>query len=241
MVVIYKFQGTFMYDFIGGFHGDASKFKVILEMLNYQKEGGIYQHPKRKLFLLGDVIDSGTQLAEVLSIIMPMIMKGSAKIIMGDSEFNFLSCLTPHPDFSGEYLKPRPQDHKDLCLEVSNQLSGSEIDKLINFIWNTPLWHKEDLFQAIHACWDIESIAILEKMTFNGKMIAELLYYANQEGGRLYQSMEKILKGFSRETETSLLKPTFLGHLRGMEYEGNLFAYRFDGEGQISSEKVIWI
>lgn len=184
-----------MFDFIGDIHGHATKLKSLLDKLGYKVQSGFYQHPTRKAFFLGDLIDSGPQIQDVLNIVIPMVENGSAKIVMGNHEYNFLSYHTPHPDIPGEYLRSRNENHTNQCIQTLEQLSESEKEKLINFIWEIPLWHEDESFQAVHACWDSESIAVLEKMTFKGKIMMELLVSSNQKGGKLFDAIETVLKG----------------------------------------------
>ena len=184
-----------MYDFIGDIHGHADKLKALLDKLGYRMQGGFYQHPTRKAFFLGDLIDSGPQILEVLNIVLPMIENNAAKIVMGNHEFNFLSYHTPHPDKKGEYLRHRSENHTNQCIKTLEQVLGSDKEKLLNFIWEIPLWHEDESFQAIHACWDTDSLSVLEKMSFKGKIMMELLISSNEKGGRLFDAIEVVLKG----------------------------------------------
>ena len=90
-----------MYDFIGDIHGHANKLKSLLEKLGYKMQGGVYQHPTRKAFFLGDLMDSGLQIQDVLNVVIPMVENDAAKIVMGNHEFNFLSYNTRHPEKEG--------------------------------------------------------------------------------------------------------------------------------------------
>lgn len=45
-----------MFDFIGDIHGYADKLIELLEKLGYTIKNGVYSHPTRKVFFIGDYI-----------------------------------------------------------------------------------------------------------------------------------------------------------------------------------------
>jgi hypothetical protein len=96
-----------MYDLIGDFHGHADDLVQLLERLGYGKRMGCYNHPDRKVIYLGDFIDPGPKIREVLEIVRPMIEDGQALTIMGNHELNALAYHTADPVAPGEYLRRR--------------------------------------------------------------------------------------------------------------------------------------
>ena len=182
------------YDFIGDVHGHASKLKLLLEEMGYRKVGGIYQHPDRKAFFLGDIIDNGPEIAEVVEIVISMVEAGTAKIIMGNHEFNFLAYNTKRRG-SDEYLRPQDKDNTKQCIKTLEQLSPEQKERLLAFIWKIPLWHEEEEFQAIHACWSTEELELLKKMV-PGKLLTEdFLQEAATKKSLAYETVEVLLKG----------------------------------------------
>jgi len=71
-----------MYDLIGDIHGHADELVQLLETLGYQKAQGVYEHPERKVVFLGDFIDRGPQIRQVLEIVRPMVEGGKALAVM---------------------------------------------------------------------------------------------------------------------------------------------------------------
>ena len=67
-----------MYDLIGDIHGHADALEQLLLKLGYQQVNGIYRHPERQVIFLGDFIDRGPKIREVLSIVRPMVEAGHA-------------------------------------------------------------------------------------------------------------------------------------------------------------------
>jgi len=57
-----------MYDLIGDIHGHADHLVDLLKQLEYKKSGDVYHHSSRRVIFLGDFIDRGPKIREVLSI-----------------------------------------------------------------------------------------------------------------------------------------------------------------------------
>jgi hypothetical protein len=86
-----------MYDLIGDIHGHADELVQLLEALGYRKHGRTYVHPERKVIFLGDFIDRGPKIREVLEIVRPMVEQGNALAVMGNHELNALAYHTEDP------------------------------------------------------------------------------------------------------------------------------------------------
>ena len=44
-----------MYDLIGDIHGHANELKALLAKMDYREEDCVWQHPERKVVVLGDL------------------------------------------------------------------------------------------------------------------------------------------------------------------------------------------
>jgi hypothetical protein len=77
-----------MYDLIGDIHGHAAELASLLELLGYERHRGYYSHPARKAVFVGDFIDRGPHIREVLALVRPMVDHGSALAVMRNHEFN---------------------------------------------------------------------------------------------------------------------------------------------------------
>ena len=47
------------YDLIGDVHGCGITLIRLLEQMGYSKKNGVYQHAKRKVVFIGDIVDRG--------------------------------------------------------------------------------------------------------------------------------------------------------------------------------------
>lgn len=75
-----------MYDLIGDIQGHADELVQLLGKLGYRKAQRIYRHPERQVNFLGDFIDRGPQIRQVLEIVRPLIEEGHAQAVMGNHE-----------------------------------------------------------------------------------------------------------------------------------------------------------
>lgn len=154
------------YDLIGDIHGCAQTLQRLLEHLGYQIRAGVYQHPKRKVIFLGDVVDRGPRIREALHLVRDMVERGSAQMILGNHEFNALTYCTPVAPGSNQYLRPHNSANARQIAETLEQFSDypQEWREFLQWFTGMPLFleirHPDtgNLFRAIHACWDQQLI-----------------------------------------------------------------------------------
>ena len=97
------------YDIIPDIHGYHGKLLALLDNLGYRRHGGTHRHPEgRKVVFLGDFIDRGPEIREVLHTVRGMVDAGDAHAIMGNHEYNAICYATP--DGKGGYLKDRAKE-----------------------------------------------------------------------------------------------------------------------------------
>lgn len=79
------------HDVIGDIHGHADELDGLLSTLGYERRNGCHAHPEgRTVFFLGDYIDRGPKIREVLHTVRAMVEGGSALAILGNHEINAL-------------------------------------------------------------------------------------------------------------------------------------------------------
>ncbi|MCK5884805.1 MAG: metallophosphoesterase [Bacteriovoracaceae bacterium] len=189
-----------MYDFIGDIHGYADNLENLLSALGYKEIDGIYQHPERKAFFVGDFIDRGQKIKRTLEIVKSMVDNGKAKAVIGNHEFNYI-CLNL---YKGETpLREHSTKNMDQVKATTSQLKGIET-LYLDWFKTLPLWYEEDSFRVVHACWEQEQIDILKKYTNASNALCEnSLMEHYQEGSELFEAIEVVLKG----PEEPILKP----------------------------------
>ncbi len=83
------------FDLIGDVHGCADELEELLGRLGYAPdEAGVWRHPEgRKVVFLGDLVDRGPRVPDVLRIAMEMVKGGSALCVPGNHDEKLLRWL----------------------------------------------------------------------------------------------------------------------------------------------------
>ena len=185
------------YDIIGDAHGCATKLKNLLRELGYQRDAaGVYRHPERTAVYVGDLVDRGPEQLEVLELVKAMLDAGSAKIVMGNHEFNAIAWATTNP-VTGEPLRPHTDSNRRQHKDFLEQLSEEQRAFWIDWFTSLPLWLDLGGARVVHACWHEPSIdAVLNATGGSGRLSTiEDLVAATTKGHPLYEAVEILLKG----------------------------------------------
>jgi hypothetical protein len=185
-----------MFDLIGDIHGHADELVQVLNALGYEQVGGAYHHPERKVIFLGDFIDRGPQIRQVLEIVRPMIEAGHALAVMGNHELNALAYHTGDLDSPGEYLRRRSPKNEKQHRATLDQLAPHELRSYLEWFRTLPMWLDLDGLRAVHACWDERSMALIDRAHQGpGGTTTEFLHLACRKGNPLFGPVEVVLKG----------------------------------------------
>lgn len=185
------------YDIIGDVHGCASELVTLLGGLGYRLDAvGVYRHPERTAVFVGDLVDRGPGQREVLRIVKAMADAGTARVSMGNHEFNAICYATKHPD-SGEPLRPNNAKNAKQHKAFIEQLTAEEQEYYLQWFKTLPLWLDLDGVRVVHACWHKESMRAVEEATGGANRLTELQHYvdASTKGHPLYDAVETLLKG----------------------------------------------
>ncbi|WP_352336618.1 metallophosphoesterase [Psychrobacter sp. 16-MNA-CIBAN-0192] len=194
-------------DIIGDVHGYADKLTGLLEQLGYVHNGECYMPPEghRALFI-GDLIDRGSQQLATLETVFAMLDADVADAVMGNHEYNALAFATLDPDNDNNntsasaqhYLRSHTEvhtrQHEEFLAEVP---FGSELHKYwLQRFYELPLWLETDYGCFVHACWDVDSMAVLKPLlTADNCLTPDALIKTAQQGSIYYDALERVLKG----------------------------------------------
>lgn len=183
------------FDIIGDIHGHSNDLKQLLSALGYSNKKGYYQHPERKVLFVGDYIDRGINIIEVLDIVKKMVDNGEAIALMGNHEYNAICYNTLSTN--GEYLREHtPKNFNQHAVTMAAFMQVPNMYKMyIEWFKSLPLFYENDSFRAVHACWDDQHINYLRNRLVNDCITNDLLEEANTEGTELYNAIETTLKG----------------------------------------------
>jgi hypothetical protein len=185
-----------MVDLIGDIHGYADELKILLERLGYESIGASYRHPNRKAIFLGDFIDRGPQIRQVLEIVRPMVEDGNALSVLGNHELNALAFHTEDRDAPGAYLRPRTTKNINQHKATLDQLSPKELRSYLAWFRTIPLWLELDGLRAVHACWDEPSMQrIANGVRLQDGLTDDFLHIACRPKDALFEPVEIVLKG----------------------------------------------
>lgn len=186
-----------MYDVIGDIHGYADELEALLRGLGYEQRNGTYQHPTRTAVFVGDLIDRHPEgQLRTIDIVRRMVDAGSAKIVLGNHEFNAVAYATEHP--SGGYC--RAHNEKNLkqhqAFLDAVEFGSSLHRELLNWFMTIPLWLDLGELRIAHACWSTPDIAHLAPLTnTSGGLTEQLVIDGSTKGTATYEAIERILKG----------------------------------------------
>lgn len=186
-------------DIIGDIHGYADKLVGLLLQLGYVHNGECFIPPAghRALFI-GDLIDRGSQQVATLEIVFAMLDADVADAVMGNHEYNALAFATSDPDSPTQYLRSHNEVHTRQHEAFLAELPfGSESHQYwLQRLYEIPLWIETDYACFVHACWDVDSMAVLMPLlTDNNCLTPYGLIATAKEDTAQFDALERVLKG----------------------------------------------
>jgi hypothetical protein len=186
------------YDIIGDIHGCASTLSRLLEQMGYRKVNGVYQHSRRQAIFIGDIIDRGPRIREALHMVRGMVERGSARIVMGNHEYNALGYCTRARDGSGRtYLREHNPRHDRLIRETLDQFEAypDEWAEFLQWFYTIPLFIDDEDFRAVHACWDSQLIDEFRRVHGGDCINEDFLHASADIESFAGQVMDTLLRG----------------------------------------------
>ncbi len=189
-----------MYDLIGDIHGHADELVFLLEQLGYdRRRGGVYSHPTRQAVFVGDLIDRGPKIREVLHIVRGMVEAGYALCVLGNHEFNAMVYHTRHPEDPSRFLRKheaRGGKNVRLHFQTLRQVPASELYDHLEWFRGLPLWLDLGELRVVHACWDALAMTRIQKdWQAEAGITTAFLKQAADPETELFDAVEDVLKG----------------------------------------------
>lgn len=183
------------FDIIGDVHGHSNDLKQLLAALGYTTANGYFQHPERKVLFVGDYIDRGVNVIEVLDIVKKMVDNNQAIALMGNHEYNAICYNTTSS--KGDYLRPHnKKNFNQHAVTMAAFMQEAELYTMyIEWFKTLPLFFENDYFRVVHACWDDKAIEVLTNKLHNNCLTDDLLEESSTEGADLHLAVEYTLKG----------------------------------------------
>lgn len=186
-------------DIIGDIHGYADKLVGLLTQLGYRHNGQYFVPPAdhRALFI-GDLIDRGPQQVATLEIVFAMLDADVADAVLGNHEYNALAFATRDPNDPTQYLRSHTEAHiKQHEAFLAELPFGSDSNHYwLQRFYEIPLWLESDDACFVHACWDVDSMAILKPfLTEDNCLTPQGLIATASEPSVPFDALERVLKG----------------------------------------------
>lgn len=199
------------YDLIGDVHGCAATLERLLQKLGYSKIQNVYQHPRRRVVFLGDIIDRGPRIREALWLVHDMVQKGSALMVLGNHEFNAITYCTKVKDAAlidasngdNHYLRPHTPGHNRQIVETLEQFANypDEWKELIDWFKTQPLFMQlgdpelGNSFRMVHACWDHELIQAHQARFGSGHFDDDFIHETAQANSLSARTKQRLISG----------------------------------------------
>jgi hypothetical protein len=183
------------YDLIGDIHGQHDKLITLLNGLGYQSRGDFdgWTHPEgRKVIFLGDYIDRGPKIREVLLEVRAMVEAGDALAIMGNHEYNAI--LYQMPDGNGGWLRARWGKNRKNHAATLAAFADREAEwaEWIEWMKRLPMFLDLGGLRAVHASWDARGIDSLQGQDLTSE---DFLRASAEKGSPAFRAVENVLKG----------------------------------------------
>lgn len=188
------------YDLIGDIHGCGNTLITLLEQMGYSKKNGVYQHPKRKVVFVGDIVDRGPNIRLACHVVRAMVDAGHADIVMGNHEYNVVTYCTESPaGMRQPYLRPHTQRNNFIVEQTLEQFANypAEFKEFLAWFTELPLFLDYDHFRVIHACWDQDMVDEFVARYGGNQLHAGLLPESIDTSSFLYRFLDRSLRGTS--------------------------------------------
>jgi hypothetical protein len=158
-----------------------------------------------ELIFLGDLIDRGPDSEKVVSLVKSFVDAGVARAILGNHEYNFVQLNTETEPGSGIYRRPRSNKNITEVAETwsSYRHNGKHNAALLNahieWFKTLPIAISTGELQMVHACWDKQSLAMLEKNGEGYYLTPEIWDTSWVRDTPPYEAIETLCKGHERD------------------------------------------
>jgi len=147
---------------------------------------------------VGDLIDRGPANIEAATIARQMVEEGTARIVMGNHEFNAIAFHTEDPESPGEFLRPHTPKNIKQHQATLDAFEASPDQKRLLLDWfrSLPLFLDLPDMRVVHACWDRQSLAELRPHLNNDGSIPEDLFVsACRRGSKEHSARDSLVNG----------------------------------------------
>ncbi len=206
---------TSAFDIIGDIHGHADELKALLSDMGYSRHRRGFQRADRKVVFVGDFVDRGPAIGEVIEIARAMVDAGDALAVMGNHEYNAIAFDTARPDEQDSWFRPHSDKNQKQHQETLNQLSSSQLADAIEWFKTLPVAIEVGGIRVAHASWQNRDIDCINDALMNvGRFTSDFLTMSEDPNSDLHSAIENVLKGPELQMPNGLSIVDKAGHRR---------------------------
>ncbi len=184
------------FDIIGDIHGHADALKALLFGMGYARHGRSYRHEDRNVVFVGDFVDRGPGIKEVVKIARAMVDAGDALAVMGNHEYNAIAFHTPRPGKQDEWFRPHSEKNLKQHQSTLDQIAPSELKDAIAWFQTLPVAIEIGGVRGAHASWQARDIdCINDALVDAGRFTSDFLAMSEDTNCDLHTAIENVLKG----------------------------------------------
>ena len=156
---------------------------------------GVYRHQGRQVIFVGDFIDRGPQISQVLGI----VRRCSKQARLG--RLSATTNSTPWPTIPMIRIRPantcsHTPEHARQVRKTVAQLAPQELQDSLEWFRSLPLCLDLDGLRVVHACWDDRAVnQITQGLAEHGGITRSFLHSACKKCQPLFIPVDMILKG----------------------------------------------
>lgn len=217
------------FDLIGDIHGHSNELKELLLALGYHPHGCGFRHSDRRVVFVGDFVDRGPGIAQVIEIVRAMVDAGDAQAVMGNHEYNAIAFHTARPGDSDDWFRPHSDKNLKQHQATLDQLSSTQIADAVAWFKSLPPAIDLGGIRVAHASWQSSDIdCIHDSCGKFGEFTPEFLTIAEQPNSDLKTAIEHVLKG----PELRLPPGYFINDKAGHQRSSTRIKWYEDGTGR---------
>jgi len=184
------------YDIIGDIHGHAKELKNLLIGLGYNRHGRGYRHSERTIVFVGDFVDRGPTIADVIAIARATVDAGDGFAVMGNHEYNAIAFHTEVPGKPDCWFREHSDKNVRQHQATLDQLSTAERTDAIGWFKTLPVALELDGIRVVHAAWRNEGIETINRSLKSlERFDVEFLAESEKDNSKLNLAVEDVLKG----------------------------------------------
>ncbi len=185
---------------IGDVHGCYDDLVRLLDRLGYEMIDGVYQHPQRLAVFVGDLIDRGPKIREVLELVHSMCINHKAISVLGNHEYNAVRFRSEINDYlAGNNDHKLPERIQRLMVKTLEQFSdyAEEWQLYTDWVTSVSLLREGEGFRVVHACWDALMIDEYQKQYSPERLSSDFLSAAKTIGSFESRVVDRLTRGTS--------------------------------------------